>query len=65
MIPLLILAAGAAALEIKRLSNRPQGAEEAQALLKRERHLNQVLQVVLLSHAGWLTSVHILHPYVS
>lgn len=65
MIPLLIFAAGAAALEIKRLTNRPQGAEEAQALLKRERHLNQVLQVVLLSHAVCLTSVRILHPYMS
>ena len=45
MIPLLILAAGAAALELKRLASRPQGAEETQALLERERHLKQVLQV--------------------
>ena len=47
MIPLLIFAAGAAALEIKRLTNRPQGAEQTQALLERERHLHQVLQVML------------------
>ncbi len=47
MIPLLIFAAGAAALEIKRLANRPQGAEQTEALLERERHLHQVLQVVL------------------
>ena len=47
MIPLLIFAAGAAALEIKRLTNRPQGAEQTEALLEKERHLHQVLQVVL------------------
>ena len=47
MIPLLIFAAGAAALEIKRLTNRPQGAEQTEALLERERHLHQVLQVML------------------
>ena len=45
MIPLLILAAGAAALELKRLANRPRGAEETQALLAKEKHLTQVLQV--------------------
>ncbi|CAK0771388.1 hypothetical protein CVIRNUC_003856 [Coccomyxa viridis] len=44
MIPLLILAAGAAALELKRLAKRPQGIEETRALLEKEKHLTQVLQ---------------------
>ena len=47
MIPLLIFAAGAAALEIKRLATKPQGAEETEALRERERHLHEVLQVML------------------
>ena len=47
MISLLILAAGAAALELKRLANRPHGAEETQALLEKEKHLTQVLQVIV------------------
>ena len=50
MIPLLILAAGAAALELKRLAKRPQGAEETRALLEKEKHLTQVLQVILGVH---------------
>ena len=50
MIPLLILAAGAAALELKRLAKRPQGAEETRALLEKEKHLTQVLQVILWMH---------------
>lgn len=61
MIPLLILAAGAAALEIKRLASRPQGHEEAQALLERERHLKQVLQVRV---CRWMatTSILVMRP---
>ena len=50
MIPLLILAAGAAALELKRLAKRPQGIEETRALLEKEKHLTQVLQVILRVH---------------
>ena len=50
MIPLLILAAGAAALELKRLAKRPQGAEETRALLEKEKHLTQVLQAIPRMH---------------
>ena len=66
MIPLLVFAAGAAALEIKRLVNRPQGAEQTEAVLERERHLHQVLQVLLRVVLGARAMLLMnLHAYTS
>jgi len=62
MIPLLLVAAGAAALELKRLAKRPLGDEDTQTLLEREKYLKEILKVD--TRCG-INSVHIMQYMVS
>lgn len=45
MIPILLILGAGAALEIKRLTQRPLGEESAHALREREKELKEILQV--------------------
>jgi hypothetical protein len=50
MIPILLILGAGAALEIKRLTQRPLGGDSAQTLRERERELKEILQVRTSQH---------------